>query len=362
MGAPTPGSLSWEEDGLLDAPIPPFTGENVSDGGNFAASDAPAAKWRLLQDQQLFGPTSTEDDRQEPLFFTTRDILAASTEQSALTASGDTSGAATEDVALSQFYDHSFAVHETSRVSLSESTYLDSTHDETSAWTEDSTGYSFQSQPDDDTRDVGEARPPPMHGRLSDLKDIPNAGYLRSIAPQTMTVNLVVGIIAVYPPRRVTTRWKREMDIVELVVGDETRTGFGLTFWIPPGGRDRSESPDQDALGKTLAGLRPRDIILLRTVGLSSFRERVYGQSLARGMTKVDLLHRQPVDRSDTCGLYLSRALNAAGRDESPLLAKTRRVREWIWQFVGGGPEAAGGDGGRSHGHARALPPDTQED
>ncbi|KAL2005804.1 hypothetical protein VTN00DRAFT_10297 [Thermoascus crustaceus] len=360
MGAPTPGSLNWDEDKLFDGPIPPFSGENVSDRGNLLPSDAPAAKWRLLQDHQLFEQTSTQDNQQEPLFFTTRDLVGDTTEQSVLTATGDTSAAA-GDIALSQFYDHSIAIHEESRVSFSESAYLDSTHDETSILTEESTRYSFETQPGDD-REVAETRFPSLRGHLSDLKDIPNAGYLRSIVPQTMTVNLIVGIIAVYPPRRVTTRrWKREMDIVELVVGDETRTGFGLTFWIPPGhGRDR---PDQDGLGKTLAGLRPRDIILVRTLGLSSFRERVYGQGLARGMTKIDLVHRQPVDRSDSCGLYSTRAVSVAGRDE-PHLLKTRRVREWIWQFVGSGPDGAGGDGGMSHGHAqqaRHLPPDTQE-
>ncbi|KAL1997597.1 hypothetical protein VTN02DRAFT_1379 [Thermoascus thermophilus] len=243
MGTPTPGSLNWDEDELLDGPIPPFSGEQVSDRGEVPPSDAPAAKWRLLPDRGLFEQTSAQDrQHEEPLFLTTQDLLGNTTGESAPTATGDTS-----DTALSQFYDHSMAMHEESRVSFSESTtYLDSTHDETSLLTEEpSTRGSLATPPGDGRREVAEARFPPLRGRVSDLQDLPSAGYLRSIVPQTMTVNLIVGIIAVYPPRRVTTRrWKREMDVVELVVGDETRTGFGLTFWLPRG---------QDGLGQTLA-------------------------------------------------------------------------------------------------------------
>jgi len=201
---------------------------------------------------------------------------------------------------------------------------------------------------------------PPLLGPLRDLKDIPNAGYLRFIAPQTVTVNLLVGILAIHPSRRVTTRqWKQERDIVELVVGDETKTDFRVTFWLLPegSGMDAAAVNGDDALRTALTHLRPRDIVLLRTVGLSSFQDRVYGQSLRRSVTKVDLLYRWPVNATDCGGMYLSRMINAAGDDDLPLL-KARRVRQWvldhIWSDAGGGHGMYGGPSNLKH-----LPPDS---
>jgi hypothetical protein len=166
-----------------------------------------------------------------------------------------------------------------------------------------------------------------------------------------MTVNLIVGVLAVHPPRRVVTRqWKTELDIVELVVADESKTGFGVNFWIKPD--EASGNNSKTELARSLAGLRPRDIVLLRNVGLSTFQQQLYGQSLRRGMTTVELLHRQTVDVTDAVGFYESIQSNV---QDTPL-QKTRRVREWMLRFV---TDAAGGGFGMSETRGR-LPPDTQ--
>lgn len=324
MGAPTSDTVDWDKDELLETPVFPFHANDGNHQVDWPSPDDHAVKWRLLQNQDLGQPgRGTPTGHNRDTLFATGPV---------------------EDQELSQFYDRSFSIHETSEISAPGSLSGESIQE--SGLQTDSNGLSIESSGD---RNVGRLVPPIQCG-LSDLKNIPSAGYLRSIAPQTMTVNLVVGIITIYPPRRVTTRqWKREHDIVEMVVADETKSGFNVTFWLPPTSDATGiYRDDDDDLGRCLAGLRPRDIVLLRMVGLSSFRDRVYGQSLRRGMTTVDLLHRRPVDATDAGGIYSLRRINAAPEDDQPL-HKVGRVREWIKRFV---------EDERDMRHP--LPPDTQ--
>ncbi|OOF98099.1 hypothetical protein ASPCADRAFT_141989 [Aspergillus carbonarius ITEM 5010] len=363
MGAPTSRSLQWDEEELLDAPISPFHSLDTQAGNHWPFPDTQSVKWRLLQDLRAteFLPEIYEwEPGRDARFFTTRDLAI----------SNGVSRMASESSALSQFYNHSFTVHETSEISTPGFHSGDSMQG-SGGWA-DSFGTSFATTSEKD----GLAPGLPIHGPLTDLRDIPNVAYLKSIVPQTMTVNLIVAIIAVHPPRRVVTRqWRQELDLVEVVVGDDTRSGFGVTFWLPPANHaittgDGDDEGLGDALGKSLATLRPRDIVLMRMVGLSSFRERVYGQSLRKGITKVDLLYRQRVDVTDAGGLYSATRLRdiqqdpAAKRDEDLPLVKVSKVREWIRRFA---PDTAGGDGGRGPltrgraGKGNPLPPDTQE-
>ena len=312
MGAPTAETLDWDKDKLLDVPVAPFYARDACQQEHWPFSDDHGVKWRPLQEKQ--GPEDIEPvHNRDTQFFTTQDL--ASTGPS--------------EPELSLFYSHSFSIHETSEVLSGES-------NEDSGLGPDSTASSSD-------REVAAITAIP--GGLCDLKDIPNAGYLRSIIPQTMTVNLIVSIITIYPPRRVMTRqqWKTERDIVEMVVADETKLGFSVTFWLAP-----ESGHHDDSLRGRLAGLRPRDIVLLRMVGLSSFRDRVYGQSLRKGMTTVDLLHRQRVDVTDSGGAYSLRRIQAAGENDQTL-KKVGRVREWIKRFVD--EKDRGG---------QFLPPDTQ--
>ncbi|PYI06485.1 hypothetical protein BO78DRAFT_368897 [Aspergillus sclerotiicarbonarius CBS 121057] len=357
MGAPTTRSLQWDEDELLDAPISPFHSLDMQDGSHWPFPATQPVKWRLLQDLRatdLLPEIYEWEPGRDARFFTTRDLAIPNGE----------SRMVSESSALSQFYNHSFTVHETSEISTPGFHSGDSMQG--SGWAE-SFGTSFATTSEKD----GLAPGLPIQGPLTDLRDIPTVAYLKSIVPQTMTVNLIVAIIAIHPPRRVVTRqWRQELDLVEVVVGDDTRSGFGVTFWLPPANHAITTGNDDDeglgdALGESLVTLRPRDIVLMRMVGLSSFRERVYGQSLRKGITKVDLLHRQRVDVTDAGGLYSAKRLRdiqqdpAAKRNEDLPLVKVSKVREWIRRFA---PDPAGGEGGRgSSTRGLALPPDTQE-
>ncbi|OXV07790.1 hypothetical protein Egran_04445 [Elaphomyces granulatus] len=349
MGTPS-GRLMWDDIALLDKPIPPFDGMEVSQEITTSLTTTFPVKWRLLQDQAPLKLTSEfkalhSDDGAD--FLKIQHLVTMATVNDV--------HSPTRDTALSQFYDHSISIHESTCIPFSNSSNFDSM-EESCIEPESITSFI-----DTDASYLGLQAPfPPLLGPLRDLKDIPNAGYLRSISPQTVTVNLLVGILAVHPPRRVTTRqWKQERDIVELVVGDETKTDFRVTFWLLPEGScpDAVTMNGDDALRRVLAHLRPRDIVLLRTVGLSSFQERVYGQSMRGSVTRVDLLYRWPVDATDCGGMYSSRTINAASDDNPPLL-KARRVRQWvldhIWSDAGGGHGMYGAPS-----HLKHLPPDS---
>lgn len=184
---------------------------------------------------------------------------------------------------------------------------------------------------------------------LSDLEDIPPARYLESIRPQTMTVTLIAGIISIAAPRIVQTRFGTSKSLVEVLIGDETKSGFSVTFWLSAAECGSDTGP--------LAGLRAQDVVLMRNVALNVFRGKVYGGSLPRGMTGVYLLHRgRRLGAGDDGGHYSGADLTKAGRRGArtvhPQLEKTRRVRDWVLKFVGGG-RPAGGDVGAPRRSAR---------
>ncbi|CAL5874727.1 uncharacterized protein PFLUO_LOCUS9028 [Penicillium psychrofluorescens] len=342
MGAPLSNHLDWDEDGLLNIPMPPFEDSHANQQ---QSSGHTPVRWRVLQPLAAYGEKGPE----VPLFLNTDHLDAIH---------NNASRADQEDSVLSDFYEHSVAVHETSELSISGMRTEDSTQESGLCTISLETSGSIPSGGEAETLDP--PRLPRILGPLADLQDLPSTRYLDSIAPQTMTVNLIVGVLAVHPRRHVVTRqWKREMDIVELVVGDETRAGFTVSFWLPP---EKPVNEEEDRLSRSLATLRPRDIVLLRNVGLSSFRDRVYGQSLRRGMTTLDLLHRNLVGVTDAGGFYNApidpRDRNAA-IDLS--LQKVGRVREWVLHFVGA-TDGAGGDGLGMPGVQQRgrLPPDTQ--
>lgn len=185
-------------------------------------------------------------------------------------------------------------------------------------------------------------------GPTTDLKRIPTADHITRIQPQTVTVNLLAGVIAISQPRMVQL-WKRktEMDIIELTVGDESRAGFSISFWLVP---VESQVKPADDLRNALSKLRAGDVVLLQNLALSCFKGCVYGQSLskrfARNSTTVDKIGR------------------GAQEGDPVLKAKLERVRRWTSDFVGGGrepPHPGTVDVMRSHGRPD-LPPDTQDE
>jgi hypothetical protein len=353
MGAPLPSSLDWENDELLNSPVQPFSGTDTIPMHDISiVQSGDPIKWRVLQPLLTEHPAGYSEyyhGPEDPSFLTTHQLVEADNESM------------NEDSILSEFYDHSFVVHETSEISTTGLRDEESTQESEPALSCTDAAATGAAA---DLNDYELTRSLQISGPIRDLQHLPTARYLQSIAPQTMTVNLIVGILAIHPPRRVVTRqWKTELDIIELIVGDETRTGFGVNIWLPASTSISCKTQDADRLSRSLAILLPRDIILLRTIGLSSFRDQVYGQSLRGGMTKVDLLYRQPVDVTDTVGFYKSGLRRDSPHDHADLpLQKTRRVREWIFQFVGATDEAGGGPSRMSQtqrGHQR-LPPDTQ--
>ncbi|KAK3642907.1 hypothetical protein LTR56_010504 [Elasticomyces elasticus] len=103
-----------------------------------------------------------------------------------------------------------------------------------------------------------------LRGEITDLKRLPSADHITRIQPQTMTVNLLATIISVSPPRTITLRKRTgEMDLQELLLGDETRAGFSVTFWLTPTDSQIRQQRDQrDDLRAQLSELRSGDIVL----------------------------------------------------------------------------------------------------
>ena len=230
---------------------------------------------------------------------------------------------------LSQFYEQSRAVHD--QIPSSQLVLESQSNDETSFVTDTSISYEGSSFAD------GTAKGPLGNHRaahLSDLGAIPSAAYLTRAQPATVTANLIVGIISIAAPRAIKTRWGGTSSLVEVLVGDETKSGFAITFWLPSSGAAEEDSE--------LAGLRAQDVVLIQNVALNVFMKKVYGSSLRKGMTKVHLLYRRKLDRNDTRGHYSSADLASAGVGNAQL-DKTRRVWEWVLNFVGTGPAVRDG-------------------
>ncbi|KXT08823.1 hypothetical protein AC579_1892 [Pseudocercospora musae] len=162
-----------------------------------------------------------------------------------------------------------------------------------------------------------------FNGPVTDLRRIPNARHLESIHPQTMTINILAGVIAVQPTRTVQLRKRTgEMDIIEVVVGDDTKAGFTISFWLPPVDSQAHRScASKSQLRDVLQGLRSGDIVLVTHIALGEFKNNVFGQSLSKRIT-----------RNNTAIVVLSS--NVTGFSP-PLMAKLSRVREWSSHFVG---------------------------
>lgn len=342
-GAPRPSSLSWDESELLQDESAFSTHESERVGPH----------WRSLapiSNVTRYTPPVGEDS-----FFT----LGAIQRYSGDSISVDSS----EEEVLSLFYDHSLAFHERINAgSFSEySLNDDSNVSATSAWGERTSDLVSKPSSNDEESEQSIMHTPSIH--LNDIEDIPTARYLESIAPHTINVNLIAAVITVLPRRRVRTRWGREMDIAELLVGDESRAGFRITCWVQPLQEDSKAHRGtlKSALSRTLETLRPRDIVLLRSVALNVFQGKVYGQSMRNNETMIDLLHRQPAGPTDAEGAIPTRVLIHKKNHSDPQVLKASRVRAWLLDFIGHGFCGDGSDQARHDiAEDRQVPPDTQ--
>jgi hypothetical protein len=335
-GAPTPSVLDWSEEGLLrtfssalqrhlnhahSAPPPPPPPPTPT-------PTQPVARWRSipLNTNKTFHETSIL--RKEPL---PRAKIGAKPRQvNHLKADHD------------DFLDHSFALeanlqssqiachHQSLEDDAEEATFM--TDDSIYSTNNDDFETTFISTAGAAKQDskpqsaVSSYRPV---GPIMSIKAVPTAEYLQRIQPQTMTVNLLVGIISVGPARTVTTHNGHDMDIIELTVGDETKAGFTISSW------HRARDPHQrhqvvDQLRTMLSSLRSQDVVLIERVALSSFRNAVFGQSLNRRATKnttaFTILHKAHTLRSDgSQQTSFSRAVEN----------KLERVCDWVSSFIG---------------------------
>ncbi|KAL5118918.1 hypothetical protein ACEQ8H_003241 [Pleosporales sp. CAS-2024a] len=164
---------------------------------------------------------------------------------------------------------------------------------------------------------------------MTSLNSLPSAEHLRSIYPQTPTSNMICVLMAPLQRREVSVRkGAYHMDLYEIVVADDTGSGFKVTLWLHPGrGSNHVLYTAQKPLLQTLEEIRVGDILLLRNIALTSFRTTVYGQSLhpaiARARTSIDIL-------LNSAGLSLFRMDGIA--DE--FLATFRRVKKWARDHV----------------------------
>jgi hypothetical protein len=162
---------------------------------------------------------------------------------------------------------------------------------------------------------------------IQDLQKIPSARHLLAIQPQTVTAHLLVGVITV--ETRIVQLRKRpvQMELVELLVGDDTAAPFKITFWLQPindvgSGAGHKIIPDaRSAQRAILAAIRSGNIILITNVALSVFKNVAYGQSLTR---------RPSGCTTDVMNISRSGMTSAS----ASVQAKFERVRRWVTHFV----------------------------
>ncbi|KAK7186485.1 hypothetical protein DPSP01_002086 [Paraphaeosphaeria sporulosa] len=200
--------------------------------------------------------------------------------------------------------------------------------------------------------------------KLTSFGALPSAAHLRRIYPQTPTPNFLCVLAAPPEDREVfVKKGGYRMRLREIVVADDTRSDFKITFWQRPKGDD-SQNPHTHVLQRT----KPGDILLLKNIALNAFREDVYGQSLnpsiARVQTSIEILM--------SSGGISSRQLAAL---PAPVVTAFMRVKKWASAHVASdvsGRKKRKDDSRRSTRsvkrylrssdvHDETLPPDTME-
>jgi hypothetical protein len=374
-GAPASSALVWGEYIVTDSQVSQ-DGLAAGVGIGFSQETQPfSAQWRLLEMEQSYA--DADRDAVEPmpfnsppnntLFLTTAELTTQSHDEQIGTQTSLNSSAVTTQAMedLDDFYDQSLVFDE--NLTASQLSEFQSQLDVGISQSGDGCDERDERSPlllaDTASKTRISLHLPIMVPNLYNVKDIPAAAYLQSIQPQTMSVNLVVGIMRLSQPRKISVgrRWgrEREMQLLEMLVGDDTRAGFEITMWL---GNSKQKdlsggAKHQNTLESQVQKLRPRDVVLLRNLALRSYRGRVHGESLRRDVTKVDLLYRRKVDATDHGGIFSSRDLIESAGSE-PVIAKTKRVRQWLMDFVG--QDMFIRDQKTSTTRQALLPPDTQ--
>lgn len=167
---------------------------------------------------------------------------------------------------------------------------------------------------------------------VTPLGSLPSARHLRSIYPQTPTPNFLCALMTTPERREVFVRkGGYNMDLWEIIVGDDTCSNFKVTFWLRPLRESNNEQNHiQSELLRTLERLQVGNIVLLRNIALTSFRDVVYGQSLNTAITRA---------RTSIHVLMKSGGVSVAHVGGLPASAVETfmRVKRWARAHVAGG-------------------------
>ena len=342
-GAPLTESLDWAEESLCCSLQSCFEGRDVAEA--IAAPSKTQPAWRnlplnvqhlpsgLTQMSQMSGSpeSETRENNEETSFLTVTDFSVSPDGSTAPLGQDVQSSGSSDNDALTQFYEHSYAVHEEFPAMGVYS--FDSINDK-SHFPIDKLDQSEEKLTEAEplTQKIAHAKPRSLNA--TNLRDIPKSTVIRALGPSTMSVDLVVVILSISQPRLIRTKkYGRLVELVEMIVGDDTKSGFAITIWLPISKERNAKGVQEDDLRVSVTKMRPQDIILARNVALDSFKEKVYGQSLRKGVTKLDLLYRNAIDFHDERGHYSWEELHG-GVDE-PQLARVRALNEWVMSFVG---------------------------
>ena len=364
-GAPLSSSLEWGDDALSVPLLPFFSNAELQCQAPLSPRPmAPDTIWRSLPFERQHLPTGftpatqwqkdsirSIEDPNETTFLTAGDLSFNSANFDEESDQASSYLTESNEEILSQFYERSFAVHDEipSSQIVNPSPAADTTF--TTKSSDSSTSFSTDASMRSPDRPLSIKS---AFCRLSDINEIPSTAFLQSITPQTMTVNMIVGIIALPQPRTIITRkGGRTLELIEMLVGDETKAGFGVNIWLSPSNEKHSKTFQEKNIRCDASHLRPQDIVLMRNVALSSFRGKVYGQSLRKNMTTLELLYRTVLGRNERKGIYDYQKLGK-GNERDLQVSKVNRVREWVLDFVGVGTRVP-----RKAGYLEVLPLDT---
>lgn len=371
-GAPLASALTWDEQHLSAPLLEAFQGRSFHAQAS-SASSSNQPTWRIVPLRSMHLPSgltqasdysaqsSTDEYHgdQETSFLTASDLSFLPNDS--FLEDDQVSlpfGVNSEDI-LTQFYDHSFTVHDELPASHVLAVSSSGGSGESLRWE--------SAEPETKLQTPPIARSKPQSRHLSTLQDIPNATHLRSLEPQTMTVDLIVGILQISQPQLIKTRkYSGWAELVDMMVADETKAGFGISIWLPQSQSSKAtKMKENDKICSKVTGLRPRDIVLAKNVALKSFRTKVHGQSMRSANTSLDLLYRNVIDSYDEPGAYNLREL-ATEEGNDPQLIRVRKLKDWFTTFVGHGlwldheQQPDDGDCKFSNKALQQLPSDTQ--
>jgi hypothetical protein len=169
--------------------------------------------------------------------------------------------------------------------------------------------------------------PPKM--ATTPLGSLPSAQRLRAIYPQTPTPNFLCAVTATPEQKEVFVRkGGYKMKLWEIIVADDTRSNFKVTFWLrPPRESNNEQDHVQNLLLQILKSIKVGDILLLRNIALTSFGDNVFGQSLnptiARARTSIDVLTKIGAGSSAQLGGL-----------PAPVAETLKRVKKWAKMHI----------------------------